>query len=196
MTMLKHLRSSTLLISVVMAASSCSRPATEPEETPRPEEPIPPEPPVEPAEPQQPADTGPAKTTAEAAADNNALGIDLYKSVAQSGDNVFLSPHSIAVALAMTYEGAHGDTAVQMSESLHFEVPPARLRPAFQALNQALKPAEDAGYALHVANALWGMQGHKFRPEFLDVLRTSYEAPLQQENFTEAEAARDTINDW
>lgn len=145
----------------------------------------------------QPApETGPAKSAAEAAADNNALGLDLYKRVAQSADNVFLSPHSIAVALAMTYEGARGDTAAQMSESLRFEASPARLRPAFQALDQAITPAEDAGYELHIANSLWGMQGHSFHTEFLDVLRTSYDAPLHQVDFAEAEAARATINDW
>lgn len=199
--MSKSMCTCALLFSAVLATASCSRPGPEPERTPGPEEVAQPDKPAQPGGDTKPTeqptpDSGPAKTAAEAAVDNNALGIDLYKRVAQSGDNVFLSPHSISVALAMTYEGARGDTAVQMSEALHFGVPAARLRPGLQALSQALKPAEDAGYALHVANALWGMEGHKFQPEFLDVLRTSYEAPLQQVSFAESEAARATINDW
>jgi serpin B len=206
MTMLKHSRTCALLISTVLAAVSCSRPGREPERRPGPGEGVEPGEPEPPAQPtpggetklpeQPPPASGPAKTAAEAAGDNNALGLDLYKRVAQSGDNVFLSPHSISVALAMTYEGARGETAGQMSEALHFGVPAAQLRPGLQALSQALRPAQDAGYALHVANALWGMQGHEFQPGFLEVLRTSYDAPLQQVNFAESEAARKTINDW
>jgi serpin B len=197
MTMFKHLRSCALSISAVLVTTAGCRNG-EPAETPRPDNGAQPgEQPVGDGPTKQPApDSEPAKSAAEVAADNNALGLDLYKRVAQADDNVFISPHSIAVALAMTYEGARGDTAAQMSESLHFEVSPERLRPAFQALEQALAPAEDAGYELHVANSLWGMQGHSFHSEFLDVLRTSYDAPLHQVDFAEAEAARATINDW
>jgi serpin B len=200
MTMLACSRSCALLVSAALATLiGCSRPSSEtngPDDTPKPDQTARPEPDVKPAEPAPPADSGPAKATAEAASDDNALGIDLYKRVAQGNENVFLSPHSIAVALAMTYEGARGDTATQMAESLHFEVPAARLHPAFQALNQAITPAGDAGYQLSVANALWGMKGHSFRSEFLEVLKTSYQAPLQEVDFAQSEAARATINDW
>jgi serpin B len=193
-------RSCALLLSAALATMiGCSRPGSEtngPEHTPKPDETAKPEPDVKPAEPAQPADSGPAKTATEAATDNNALGIDLYKRVIAGSENVFLSPHSISVALAMTYEGARTDTATQMAESLHFEVPAARLHPAFQALNQAIMPGEDAGYDLHVANALWGMKGHTFQPSFLEVLSTSYQAPLQEVDFASSEAARATINDW
>jgi serpin B len=193
-------RSCALLLSAALATMvGCSRPGSEangPDNTAKPDETAKPEPDVKPAEPAQPADSGPAKTATEAATDDNALGIDLYKRVAQGNENVFLSPHSISVALAMTYEGARADTATQMAEALHFEVPAARLHPAFQALNQAIMPGEDAGYDLHVANALWGMKGHSFQPSFLEVLSKNYQAPLQEVDFASSEAARATINDW
>ncbi len=193
-------RSCALLLSAALATMvGCSRPGSEangPDNTTKPDETAKPEPDVKPAEPAPPAASGPAKTATEAATDDNALGIDLYKRVAQGNDNVFLSPHSIAVALAMTYEGARSDTATQMAEALHFEVPAAQLHPAFQALHQAIMPGEDAGYDLHVANALWGMKGHSFQPSFLEVLKTSYQAPLQEVDFASSEAARATINDW
>lgn len=193
-------RTCALLLSVALATTvGCSRPGSEangPDDSPKPDQTAKPEPDVTPAEPARPADSGPAKTATEAATDDNALGIELYKRVAQGDENVFLSPHSIAVALAMTYEGARGDTATQMSEALHFGVPAERLRPAFQALHQAITPAEDAGYQLSVANALWGMKGQSFRSEFLEVLKTSYQAPLQEVDFASSEAARATINDW
>ncbi len=205
--MSKYLRTFALSFSAVLATASCSRPGPEPDKTPGPGDAVEPGQPGQPAQPAQPGrqpgptdppapNSAPVKTASEAAMDSNALGLDLYKRLVQSADNVFLSPHSISVALAMTYEGARSETSAQMSEALHFGVPAARLRPGMQALSRALRPAEDAGYALHVANALWGMQGHEFEPGFLDVLRQSYEAPLKQVNFAESEAARATINDW
>lgn len=140
--------------------------------------------------------TGEPRTAAETAAGINALGIELYERVVEGNDNVFLSPYSIAVALAMTYEGARGSTATQMAEALHFEVPAEELRPGMQALAGAIEPEAGAGYELHVANALWGMQGYRFQPAFLEVLRTSYQAPLQQVDFAAGDEARQTINAW
>lgn len=201
--MSRHLCSYTLLVSALLAGASCSQPGREAEKAPGPEQAARPGGPEQNAQPvaaepgkQVAADSGPSKTAAEAAADNNALGLDLYKRVAQPGKNTFLSPHSVAVALAMTYEGARGATAAQMSESLRFEVSPERLRPGFEALREAIRPAEDAGYTLQVGSSLWGMQGKEFLPGFLEVLRTDYEAPLHQVDFAESEAARATINDW
>src|SRR5262249_40896178 len=52
------------------------------------------------------------------ASDGNAFAFDLYGRLrsAQSG-NLFFSPHSISTALAMTYDGARGDTAAEMART-------------------------------------------------------------------------------
>lgn len=50
----------------------------------------------------------------------NTFGIELYRRAGADGEpNLFLSPYSVAVALAMTAEGARDDTLREMAEVLH-----------------------------------------------------------------------------
>jgi serine protease inhibitor len=73
-----------------------------------------------------PAAANPAVTA------NDDFGLDLYRQLAKenAGKNLFFSPYSMSVALAMTAEGARGETALQMGKTLRF---PASLRRAAEA---------------------------------------------------------------
>jgi len=53
---------------------------------------------------------------------NSDFAIDLYRQLAKEneGKNLFFSPYSISSALAMTAEGARGETAEQMGSVLRF----------------------------------------------------------------------------
>jgi len=52
---------------------------------------------------------------------NDKFAVDVYKQQASAtDDNIFASPLSISVALAMTYLGARGQTKAQMKDVLHF----------------------------------------------------------------------------
>ena len=55
----------------------------------------------------------------QAAESINDFALDLYQYYQQQPGNLFLSPMSIATALAMTYAGAEGQTAAQMADVLH-----------------------------------------------------------------------------
>ena len=143
---------------------------------------------------------------AELAAGNSAFAFDLFQKLQQGGGgNLFYSPYSISIALAMTYAGARGETARQMAETMHFSLPQDRLHPAFNGLDQLLATRgqgaagvkEGEGFRLHIANAIWGQQGYPFLQAFLDTLARSYGAGLRLVDFQRAaEAARVTINDW
>jgi serine protease inhibitor len=66
---------------------------------------------------------------------NTAFAFDLYQNLFQEGENLFFSPYSISLALAMTYAGARSTTEEQMAETLHFTtLGQDRLHPAFNAL--------------------------------------------------------------
>jgi serpin B len=137
---------------------------------------------------------------------NTAFALDLYRTLRSGNSNLFFSPYSISLALAMTYGGARSATAEQMARALHFTLPPARLHPAFNALDQELagraKPqAEGDGagqaFVLKVANAMWGQRDYKFRPAFLDLLAEQYGAGMHLADFEHApDPARRSINAW
>jgi len=138
------------------------------------------------------------------AAGNSAFAFDLYQALRAEDGNLFFSPYSISVALAMTYAGARDETERQMADTLHFSLPQERLHPASNGLDLELaKRGEGAegrdgeGFRLNIANALWGQVGYPFLPEFLDVLDRNYGAGMRIVDFAaDAEAARLTINDW
>jgi serpin B len=138
-------------------------------------------------------------------ADNSAFALALYQAVRETEGNLFFSPYSLSLALAMTYAGARADTESQMAAALHFGLPQEKLHPAFNALDLSLprgkaktkegQPTE--GFRLHIANALWGQTDDQFLPAFLDTLAENYGAGLQLLDFrADPEAARDTLNRW
>ena len=51
---------------------------------------------------------------------NTEFAFDLYQALKKEDGNIFYSPHSISLALAMTYGGARGETAKQMADTLHY----------------------------------------------------------------------------
>jgi len=132
----------------------------------------------------------------ELVAGNNAFAFDLYQALRTNECNLFFSPYSISLALAMTYAGARDNTAIEMAETLHFTLQQDRLHPALNAVGEKLLD-RDANIDLTVANALWGQAGYPFLPDFLAVLDTGYDAGLRRADFIGApEGARRDINDW
>jgi serpin B len=154
--------------------------------------------------------TSPSVSDADAAAlrqGNTAFATDLYAALRKdssfANQNIFFSPHSISVALAMTYAGARGATASEIKSAMHFTLPDARLHAAFDALDLALTsprtPAADGKtpLTLNVANSMWGEATSTFEQPFLDTLATNYGAGVYLADFKNApDAARITINDW
>ena len=75
---------------------------------------------------------------------NTAFALDLYSRLRSQEGNLFFSPYSISTALAMTYAGAHGETAEQMAKVLHFSGTRENVASAFAALDQELTAGEKA----------------------------------------------------
>ncbi len=135
---------------------------------------------------------------------NSAFAFDLYQVFREQNDNLFYSPYSISVALAMTYAGARGKTAEQMADTLHYLLPQDRLHPAFNSLQLELgkrgkgaKGKEGEGFRLNITNALWPQVNYRFLATFLDVMAENYGAGLRPLDFAKApEESRVTINNW
>lgn len=146
-------------------------------------------------------DLGDARTLA---ANNADFALALLHAAAPTG-NFFFSPHSISLALAMTYAGAAGDTAADMRSALRFRQDPAVLHPAFNTLDQTLsaRGASDAHgldgtpFRLRITNALFAQQGFPILPSYLDLVAEYYGAGVSLLDFVTApEPARQAINAW
>jgi serpin B len=143
--------------------------------------------------------------TAQQVSGNSAFAFDLYQNLRDGRDgNLFYSPYSISVALAMTHAGARGETEQQIAETLQFSLTPDRLHSVFNGLDLELAQRgegaggkEEEGFRLNIINALWGQDGYTFLSDFLDILAEQYGAGVRLVDFTSApEKARETINDW
>jgi serpin B len=146
----------------------------------------------------------PATAVPAATASVHALGAGLYGQLATEPGNLALSPYSVAVALAMTQNGAVGDTRTQMLDVMDAEAD--ALNEGLNALTvhieslagtQKRQDGTEAEIALDAANALFGEQTMTFEEPFLDTLAREYGAGMRTVDYVGAtEAARTVINEW
>lgn len=131
---------------------------------------------------------------------NTAFALDLYQELRGQDreGNLFFSPYSISLALAMAYGGARGETERQMAAALHFTLAQERLHPAFNALDLAVTSrSEQEGIELNLANAFWGQLGHPFLQSYIDLLSRNYGAEIRLLDFQGTpDACREHINAW
>ena len=129
---------------------------------------------------------------------NNGFAFDLYQQLRPQEGNLFFSPYSISTALAMTYGGAHGETEKQMAKTLHFNLPPDKLHPAFAALEKEINAVQQNGKVkLAVANSLWPQKKFALLPEYVALCKTHYGTTVTPLDYVGAtEVSRQTINDW
>lgn len=131
-----------------------------------------------------------------------AFPFELFRQIAPSADqNAFFSPYSISTALAMTWAGAHGNTAAQMARVLHVDALPAdQVAAAFGGLQKTLNDTgKKSGVQLTVANSLWPEQNPEIplRPEYIKSVEDDFASAIFPMDFrTQAEAARQRINAW
>ena len=127
---------------------------------------------------------------------NNQFAFDLYSELNKDSDgNLFYSPYSISAALAMTYEGAKGQTVDEMKSVFHF--PESNiLRPNFAAIYNDINKGNDA-YELKTGNALWVQQDYPFLPDYTNRVEKYYGGKVANLDFvSETEKSRQTINSF
>ena len=141
----------------------------------------------------------PARAVEVAAARQAAEGIDeiawdLVRAAGQG--NVVLSPASVWEALAMTHQGARGETAAEIAGVLGMPDDRAAVAGAAEALREALAEAKGTAITLDVANRLWTQRGKALDPAFTAALEKRFGAGAGVVDFAAAEAARGEINGW
>jgi serpin B len=124
------------------------------------------------------------------------FGFDMLRelSATHRSSNIFLSPASVAVALAMTANGAQGATRDAILKTLHAD---SQNIDTFNEGNRALvsQMSNATSVQLSMANAIWLQHGFPIEPPFHQLLDKDYRA--QAENIdVHNPAAVDTINGW
>ena len=130
-------------------------------------------------------------------AGNERFGFKLFAEVTKqdAGKNVFISPASVGLALAMTYNGAEGETKQAMSRSLEAQgMSLDELNRAYAQLKAALE-SPDPKVQLNIANSLWAKKSITFKPDFIQRDKQFYDAEVTSLDFNDPAAAA-TINSW
>jgi serpin B len=127
---------------------------------------------------------------------NTRFGFYLVKVLARESDeNIFISPLSISMALAMTYNGAAGETERAMAGVLGFQgMPLDRINRAYSALiKQLMDPSPDI--QIELANSLWADESIRFKERFISNNREFYSAEVTNLPLNEPGSIR-RIDQW
>ena len=129
---------------------------------------------------------------------DNRFGLELFRNISAGQDqpaNTMLSPLSLSLALAMTYNGADGDTRTGMEETLYLSgLSTQEINKSYQALMEALLSV-DPKVTMEIANSIWYRQGFGVEQDFIDVNQKYYDARVEALDFDSPDAVQ-TINDW
>ncbi len=128
---------------------------------------------------------------------NNEFALDFYYHLKDEEEgNIFFSPYSISSALAMTYEGARGQTAKEMQNVFYFPKDDNLRRTEYAEMFNKINK-KDKEYQLHTANALWAENDYQFLDEYFNIVEKYYGGKVTNLDFKRnAEKARVTINNW
>lgn len=118
----------------------------------------------------------------------------LFRHVAdeENGENLLISPLSVMAALAMTANGADGETLSEMEKALGGI--------SVEALNEYLSRyiknlPSDKDYKLHVANSIWTKKGElSVKKSFLEKNNIYYDAAIYERPFND-DTVRE-VNAW
>ena len=126
----------------------------------------------------------------------NQFAFDLYLNLKDSAGNIFFSPFSLSTAMAMTYEGARGQTAQEIKQVFHYPESLEVMREEFAGIINLINK-EDKKYELHTANALWTQKGYPLLTEYVSTVEKYYGGKVTDLDFArETENSRLIINHW
>ena len=128
----------------------------------------------------------------------NEFGLDIFQLIVNDEaeeKNVFISPTSISLALAMTLNGANTSTEDSMAYALRLDqYTPEQINETFRDLIAGLTSVDEK-VILEIANSIWYRMGFTVEQEFLDVNQEYFTAEIEELDFGSPDAV-DIINGW
>lgn len=113
----------------------------------------------------------------------------------QPSTNIFCSPCSVMLCLAMVYDGARGETRTGMAKALDLAgLDSVGVENAIAQLTSVLQ-THDAGVQLLIANSLWCNRSIQVDPAYTARANKIYDAEVREIDFAAADAVA-SINAW
>ena len=128
---------------------------------------------------------------------NTQFGFNLFDEIhkTEQDKNIFISPFSVSLALAMTLNGAAGETKQAITDTLQLQgLDSEVINIGYAALRHTLLTS-DSKVTLAIANSLWGRQGVPFNQNFLQRNAQFFGAEISTLDFTDPGTV-ETINQW
>lgn len=139
----------------------------------------------------------PTEKSAKLIEADNEFGMELFQKVIASDDteNVMVSPLSISLALAMTYNGANGETQTGMEKTLKlYGLTSDEINESYQSLVESLKSLDEK-VLLEIANAIYYRNTFSVESDFISTNQSYYDAEVSALDFNSPDALN-TINGW
>ena len=135
----------------------------------------------------------PAETNGDKAENPTDFAVRLFKDSFDSNENTLISPVSVLYALALTANGAKGETLSQMESVLGMTI--SELNSYLKSYADALPEGEK--YKLNTANSIWFTDDDDFtvNQDFLQTNADYYGADIYKAPFDESSTLED-INSW
>jgi len=133
----------------------------------------------------------------ELVSSSNNFAFNIFKqvNVVDNDKNIFISPLSIGTALAMTYNGAAGNTKEEFRHVLGFkELADEELNKAYKDLKQLLLNL-DKKTQFNIANSIWFKNTYTLKDGFSAVIKENYGGEIKPLDFDDPQS-KDFINKW
>ena len=134
----------------------------------------------------------------EIAGASNVFGVNLLtrlNEMESPGDNIFISPLSISMALGMTLNGAEENTLAEMKDVLGFSgLSIEEINESYRGLLDLL-PHIDPDVEMLIANSIWYREGFPVLDEFIGINKEYFDTEVEGLDFSLPEAS-DIMNEW
>jgi len=122
----------------------------------------------------------------------NDFTMRLFGQLVKDGENILISPMSVSAVLAMTANGAEGETKAQMENLLDLSL--NSLNQYFYDYQNSLLQEETQN--MYLANSIWikDENGFSVEDDFIETVRAWYGAEVFEEIFDSETAEK--LNDW
>lgn len=131
---------------------------------------------------------------------NNRFSYNLFRSLSNDSQNtdrnLFFSPFSILSAFALTFEGARGTTADEISAVFYFPKNDSVRRAGYLELNREFNTG-NVSYVMKNGNALWVDNSYPVLPGYISIAEQYYGSNVTNLDFqNKSEESEKKINSW